>query len=208
MPAADESQRRYQGPDAEYAIRERDLRADIRATAVDRFVARLARLDDDQVAEAVDAVEPLINSLVDKGIIPARTRPIREQIVRECVAEATAKVLGEYGTVAAPKSKRMKPPVGTPTSGPATRPVVLKDPGRGDAWVVYPNRYERTSGVKAMLELLAEPTLPKVRTGTERREQSDDILADLKRPVRKAGRNSGKQKGRVGGPMITRSGRP
>jgi len=205
MPAADESQRRYEGADAEYAIREADLRWWTLQEALNALEKTLWRVPDEQIEEAVETLYPLMKKLIDKGIVGWNDGEARHvTMARTFVERGREKVLREIGSVAGTKAKRMKPPTSVPTSGRASVPVVLADPGTGRSWVVYPNRYERIipEGAQA---LLGEANRPPVRVGTEQRELSDDRLADLKRPVTTPGRNSGKQKGRVGGPMITRS---
>jgi hypothetical protein len=208
MPAADESQRRYEGPDAVYAVRERDIHQWTLQEAMNALQKTLWHLPDEQFQEAREALEPLMVMLVRKGLVSGDAPRSHNQLAARFVEEGRRKALARVGTVASTKAKRMKPPVSIPTSGPASRPVVLKDPAQGRTWVVHEDRYDLVEPALGTAHLLNTGALAPVRVGTERREQSDDILADLKRPVRAPGRNSGKQKGRVGGPMITRGGRP
>jgi hypothetical protein len=212
MRAANESQVRYQGADQVYAVRDRDVREWTVRESMDAIQRTLVRLEPDQVREACETLKPLVVTLLDKGVIQGTTERERGRanLAAQILDHASRKVLRDLGTVAGSKASRMKPTKPVPSSGTASRAVVIGDPGGGRCWEVHPNRYELVPLSTALQHLFGTDTLPAYRAGYEvlRREQSDDTLADMKRAVVKPGRNSGKQKGRVGGPMIVRGGRP
>jgi len=212
MEAADESQRRYQGADAEYAVRDRDVRSWTVQEALGAVQRTLVGIPEAQVREACETLQPLMTTLLDKGVIRGTNARERSQanLAAQYLDKGRQKVLRDLGTVAASKASRMKPGTVDPSSGTASRAVVIGDPGGGRCWEVHPDRYELIPLDKAIQHLFATDTLAPHRAGADtlRRERSDDILADMKRPVVKPGRNSGKQKGRVGGPMVVRGGRP
>jgi hypothetical protein len=208
LEAADESQRRYQGADEEYAIREKDIHAMAMGAALDALERSLSNMPEYAITDALETLYPLIKRVVRGKPLPAGTPARWAGWASRYANLGREQALRDLGTVARSKSKRMKTRMTTPTSGTASRPVVMEDPASGHTWVDLGDHYVKVPAAVGMLALRNTGAMTPIRTGTERREHSDDILADLKRPVRTPGRNSGKQKGRVGGPMITRGGRP
>jgi hypothetical protein len=199
----------YDGPaDGQYRKGWADIRAEIVADAVDALLGRLSRLERPAVNAAVDVLEPVIDAVIDgevarnhSGWTPQQKRLLA--MVEALVEPARQRALAEHGTVPGTKqTPGMRRTRATRTSGPASAPV---RPPIGDqpGWVYREDRAEMLTDDQVDTILATIDQKP-VKVGTEREEESWDRLQRAMRPAREPGRNSGKQKGRLGGPAVIR----
>lgn len=208
LPADDDVALDDRPADAAYEQTWADVRDEIMALALYDLRKRLKALPDEAVQAAQDALAPVLKAVLDGQVSRHYTGWTERQqrlfpVVQGIVEPRRAQLLALYGTVPGTRqTPGMRRGRATRTSGPASQPI---RPRQGDQppWVLHDDRATLITD-EAAARIAGELTLKPAKVGTEKDEERWDRLQQAMRPAKTPGRNTGKQKGRLGGPAVIR----